>query len=267
MDQLIREIQQLSPSRTLGGEDDTTLTKNLEDCLNTAKTIVSAAPIDSQSEPSKLESSKPSESTDLDLRLFQQWWKTARDKINQGEYVEAERLLETTLTRSAPYGSKFLVREETMHTLAVAYVRQCKWEDAANIIDKLETPKGKQASEAMHELSKAYLHKGDTAKAKLWCQRAISWREVTVGDSHILYYQSINLLSEIYEAEGQIMEAKGFKESLPTNFEGNSHWEVTNHRMPRNRESLQYGTKRSSETYVDELSQSASSRRVDREWR
>ena len=108
-----------------------------------------------------------------------------------------------------------------MHTLAVAYVRQCKWEEAGNILDKCETPKGKQASEAMHELAKAHLSKGDTTKAKSWCQKAISWREVTLGEQHILYYQSINLLSEIYETEGQIMEAKGFKESLPSDFERN----------------------------------------------
>jgi tetratricopeptide (TPR) repeat protein len=225
MDQLIREVQQFSTSRTSAeGKTDQVLARNLEDCLNTAKTILTTAAIDSQPEAYEgvaAESSKTSESTDLQLRLYQQWWKSAMDEIDRGEYEKAETLLETTLTQSAPYGPRFAAREETMQTLAVAYVRQRKWEDAAKILDKLETPKGKQASGAMHELSRAHLSNGDTAKAKSWCQRAISWREVTVGEQHILYYQSINLLSEIYEAEGQIIEAKGFKESLPSSFKGN----------------------------------------------
>lgn len=126
------------------------------------------------------------------------------------------------------------VRESIEHTsggemqngpsevLAFVYCSQGKWNEAEKILERLENskPHGKHALKAMHAVARFYLNDKQYAKAQKWCEEAIYWWKATVGDRHVLYYLSINLLAGIYDAQGKLLESERYRNGLPSNFEG-----------------------------------------------
>lgn len=56
--------------------------------------------------------------------------------------------------------------------------------------------------------------------ARELCLTALYGRKKILGNAHVLYYQSINLLVLIYNAQGDSVEAEGYKALLPADFDG-----------------------------------------------
>lgn len=72
----------------------------------------------------------------------------------------------------------------------------------------------------MHTLAEVYNAKGDFEAAVLWCTRAIDLRIATVGRNHVLFHMSPSLLSQIYEAQRDQVEAEGYRNQLPVGIQG-----------------------------------------------
>ena len=66
----------------------------------------------------------------------------------------------------------------------------------------------------------------DYEDAKTWCLKAVQGRQTTLGKRHHLFYESVNLLAQIYDAKGDFVEAEGYKavlKELPLGLQGTSY--------------------------------------------
>jgi hypothetical protein len=72
----------------------------------------------------------------------------------------------------------------------------------------------------MQALAEVRYAKGTLDAARDVCLKAMYGRKNTLGRTHVLYYQSINLLALICEAQNDQVEAEGYKALLPSEFEG-----------------------------------------------
>jgi tetratricopeptide (TPR) repeat protein len=152
------------------------------------------------------------------LKVVQRSIELATLQFNRGEYSEAQILLESTLTRSKQIrGTRFERGHEIMEMLAMCYCQQSSWEAVTNILLQMleEQPEYAQRSlqtlEVMHSLAEVYLAKQDFRNAENWCQKAMAGRRITLGDQHALYHKSVLLLVEIFEVQGKMIEADGYK--------------------------------------------------------
>ena len=174
--------------------------------------------------------------------------KLARMSYNAQEYDEAKVLLESFRTRSeTKYGPNFEERNEVLEMLATTYCRLKEWEEVEDIVhlnfdsrekvvkllvwcycehsrwddaERLlcETVDSDSPLEADVEytLGEVYLAKGDYNKAITLCDNILR----TLGDDHVLFYMSLSLLTQIYEAKGDIIEVRLHRDLLPPGIEG-----------------------------------------------
>jgi hypothetical protein len=168
------------------------------------------------------ESSDLATHTGLDLLLLDQWWKSALQQISIGELSNSEQLLATILDRAERYGIKDGITTDALKVLAAVYSRQKMYEAAEHILERLRgcKPSGKFGSEAMHAVARAHLTNREFLKASRWGTEAIEWRKESVGEQHVLYYQSLDLMAEILDAQGRFVDAKELRSLLPRNYDG-----------------------------------------------
>ena len=107
-------------------------------------------------------------------------------------------------------------REEAVKTLVWCYCEDGRWNDAERILCDtidVETETDTDTNEALAEI---YLGKGEHDKAVKSCDKILK----TVGDDDVQFYVSLSLVSQIYEAKGDSIEAKLHRDLLPPGIEG-----------------------------------------------
>lgn len=68
--------------------------------------------------------------------------------------------------------------------------------------------------ERMRALAEICFTMKELDDAKTWCMKAVQGRLGTLGKRHHLFYKSVNLLAQIYDAKGEFVEAEGYKAVL-----------------------------------------------------
>lgn len=146
---------------------------------------------------------------------------SAVEKTLEGEFAEArdylERILETGLN-----DNDARVREKALEILAAVCAFEAKWDEAEQTLARLRSaaPIGNHYPKAMHMVARAHLNSKSYTKAFKWCKQARYWWKENLGDQSLFYYLSTNLLAEIFEARGDILDAKSLRRNLPPKFEG-----------------------------------------------
>jgi pentatricopeptide repeat protein len=185
---------------------------------------------------------------DRELVNIQTLLKLARVSYNSQEYDEAKVLLERFRTRSeAKYGPNFDERNEVLEMLAITYCRlkewdsaedivrlnfdsrekvvksmvwcyceQGRWDDAERLLCETLESESPHEADIEYTLGEVYLAKGYYDKAIKLCDKILR----TLGDDHVLFYLTLSLLTEIYEAKGDIIEVKLHRDLLPPGIEG-----------------------------------------------
>lgn len=192
---------------------------------------------------------------DLQKELIQSWRKSALLYYESQQYNEAKGFLEKLLKKStAKYGKAFEGRDDILRMLATCYCwledwksaegmlhsefdgrwkavellamcyLQCnKWDEAEKVLLQVDTEEEVQLQAwKMHALAEVSMAKGEFEIAISWCNKAIDLRTATIGSKHVLFFMSINLLAQIYEAQGDIVEATGYSDLLPPGIQGTS---------------------------------------------
>ena len=161
------------------------------------------------------------------------------DKIFAEGFKERNRTMETVAMEFFLLGKKeeagkiclgkqFEAREKIVELLATSYYHEKKWHEAKTfLIELLEYEmEEKLRLERMHTLAEICFAQGDLEDAKTWCTKAVRERLTALGKRHHLFYQSVNLLAQIYDAKGEFVEAEGYKAVLavlPLGLQGKSH--------------------------------------------
>jgi tetratricopeptide (TPR) repeat protein len=174
--------------------------------------------------------------------------KFARMSYGAQEYEEAKVLLQRYRARSeARYGPNFEERNDVLGMLATTHCRLKEWESAEEIVHMGFDGKDKaikllvwcycehgkwdnaekvlcetMLSESVHEtdadeiLAEVYFAKGDYDKAIRSCDTILR----ALSDDHVMFYMTLSLLAQIYEAKGDTIEAKLHRDLLPLGIEG-----------------------------------------------
>ena len=131
----------------------------------------------------------------------------------------AERLLQR----------QFKGKEKVVAMLADLYCRQGKWFEAETLCLEVDekTSNDCRGLEAIHAFAAFFFSQQEFNKSEFWCHRAAKGREKLLGKDNVLYCLSINLLVQIYEAQGKLAQAEAFKEVLPSGVEGISPMSAT----------------------------------------
>lgn len=112
--------------------------------------------------------------------------------------------------------TEFEGREEAVKTLVWCYCEEGKWDEGERILCSTinsENPSDVEINEMFAEI---YRWKGNYDKAIKSCDNILQ----TVEDDHIQFYLSLSLLTQIYEAKGDKIEARLHKDLLPSGIEG-----------------------------------------------
>jgi Tetratricopeptide repeat len=190
---------------------------------------------------------------DLEFEIIQHMRESAAKKFASQEYTEAENILFKILKRSETnFGPEYAWRAETtrmlatvywqtnkweeaekvmreewierdknMEMLAIALFQHGKWDEAENILHEILNDlmeNSPQELQVMHLLGEINLAKSNLKVAENWAVKAIRGRKLIFGND-ILFYESVNLLSQIYEAQEESTYAEAYKALLPRNFE------------------------------------------------
>ena len=116
-------------------------------------------------------------------------------------------------------GKRFIGREAVMDLLAMSYFRDKQWNEAKKILSDLmftEQPEENIRLQRLHNLAEVYLALKEYESARKCCMSVLEEREKRLGQGHILYFQSVELLVQIYEKTGDSDEAAFFKDLLST---------------------------------------------------
>jgi len=169
-------------------------------------------------------------SLDAEHEIIRGWRQSATVKFEAGQYEEAEELLEKVVNRSeVRYGPAFEGRDKITKLLTKIYDKLGKWAKLERILQEgIQALEDHQLLHTLYLLGEACLGKGDLDKAEEWCQYAYRGRKVLLGEHHIQYYQSLDLLARIYEAGGpsKRFEVEGYRALIPPGVQtGTIPWE------------------------------------------
>lgn len=122
-------------------------------------------------------------------------------------------------------GYRFEGREKVMQLLASSYIRERNWIEAKKVLSDLlftEKPADDIRRQRLHDLAEAYLALREVENAKKCCMNVFNERAEALGESHILYYQSVKLLIRICEKMGESDEVEYYKRMLESDSHGMS---------------------------------------------
>lgn len=128
--------------------------------------------------------------------------------------------------------------------LAMSYLEDKKWADAKSSLHHLlnyETDENVRW-QRMHMLAEACLGATEFAEAENWCLAALQGRQASMGIRHEQFYESVNLLVQIYKIMGKQVNAHehAVLHQLPPGLEGkNSSRVVINQRVHCDRAAVQ----------------------------
>jgi Tetratricopeptide repeat len=123
-------------------------------------------------------------------------------------------------------GKKFPAREKILELLATSFYHEKKWIEASLFLSELlqYDMEEKIRLERMHTLAEIAFTQKRFEEAKTWCLKAVQGRLTLLGKRNFQFYQSVNLLAQIYDAMGDFVEAEGYKAVLavlPPGLQGN----------------------------------------------
>ena len=118
-------------------------------------------------------------------------------------------------------GKRFAGREAVMELLAMSYLRDKQWNEAKRVFSELlysEQPEENIRLQRLQTLAEVHLALKDYENAQKCCMSVLDERRKRLGEGHVLYYQSVELLVQIYEktGRGDSDEAAFFKDQLAT---------------------------------------------------
>ena len=116
-------------------------------------------------------------------------------------------------------GKRFKEREAIMELLAKWYIGEKKWNDAKKVLSDLlftEKPNEDIRQQRLHNLAEVYFALKEFENAKKCCSSVFEERKKRLGEGHVLYYQSVELLVRISEKQGDSHEAEFYKGLLAT---------------------------------------------------
>jgi len=153
-----------------------------------------------------------------------QWWKSANEEINRGEFAQAEALLlliEDVTAKSGIAESSLRARM----TLALVYTYQEEYDKAESVLQRvsLEGPyMGKSGALAMHSIASARLFQNRYEDAAKWCSVALEWKAATLGTTNPLYLQTLDLRADLYERQGKLLEADEDRKQISVEYKGST---------------------------------------------
>jgi ankyrin repeat protein len=110
-----------------------------------------------------------------------------------------------------------------MQLLATFYIGEKKWKDAKKVLSDLlffEKPEDHIRERWLHDLSEVYLALGEFENARKCCKNVFESREKRLGEGHVLYFQSAELLARISHKEGDLLEEAFYRNLLASDSHG-----------------------------------------------
>lgn len=161
-----------------------------------------------------------------EAKLFLQRFK-ARSEARYGpifeERSEVLSMLATTYCRLRDWKNaedishmNFEGREKALKALVYAYCEHGRWDDAERILLDIGDFESVRGMEYEYTLAELYLVRGYHEKAIQSCDKILQ----VLGDDHVLFYMSLSLLAQIYEAKGDPIEARLHRDLVPLGIEG-----------------------------------------------
>lgn len=116
---------------------------------------------------------------------------------------------------------RFEGRDQMEEVLAMSYYDRGKWDEAEKLL--LDLVRGRkeftvQGLHALHMLANIKYNREEYEDAEDFCIRSMNGRRMILGNQHVSYFQSVNMLSEIYQAEGDLVDAAECKSLLPSGY-------------------------------------------------
>ena len=124
-----------------------------------------------------------------------------------GEYDLAEEIINHY---------KFEGREKATKALVFSYCEDGRFDDAERILRELAELEGSREMDSEYMLAELCLVRGHYDKAIQSCDKIIH----ILGEEHILFYMSLSLLAQIYDAKGDTIEARLHRDLVPPGMEG-----------------------------------------------
>ena len=196
-------------------------------------------------------------SAKFDNPLTQRWLTSGREKFDKDDFADAEQLLQRMLrSADATYKTHWKGRDDVLRMLAVSYCQLDLWEEATLVLEEEFEGKDKimefyakraywngsyeESAEVLVRLIQSCAADQDKlvemrltqalAEVKFateefdealeLCLKVTAGRKQMLGSRHVLYFQSINLLTWIYQAKKDSVENARYKKRLPDRFQG-----------------------------------------------
>jgi hypothetical protein len=139
----------------------------------------------------------------------------ARAYCQQGMWDEAEVII---------IREQFEGRDKVMETFAAGCCQSGNTEKAATMLlrrlEEHNTQKDRQTLLAVKTVAESFLAEKDFPKAEDWCKKTFREANDILGRQDLLFCQSILLLAEVYEVQGDLVEVAGYQALLPPSFQG-----------------------------------------------
>jgi ankyrin repeat protein/tetratricopeptide (TPR) repeat protein len=153
--------------------------------------------------------------SDLTTEVIHSSVRLGKQLFEQEEYTEAEKYLLKALERGeADHDTESDWRIDTLRMLAITCYKQGEWDEAEKYLLELIVGKDEtdcRALGAMHMLAEVYMAKENLEKAYQYCHRAVKGRRTALGRDNQLVHQSVSLLADIFEAQGDPVEAAVYR--------------------------------------------------------
>jgi len=130
----------------------------------------------------------------------------AKDAFVHGMKSSSERIL----------SKQFDGKEEIMESFAKSYIREENWSEAKPILLTLLQNETDQSArlQRMHTLANVCFAQKEYGEAESWCLKAVMGSQSPIEEGNRLFYQAVNLLAQIYNAEGDHMQAASYEAVL-----------------------------------------------------
>ena len=169
------------------------------------------------SSPPTTQAASDSES-DTENDMFSRIWDLAVTHYKAQDYAKAETFLTKLTLRSPPKSTAQTHLVTIRIMLAYAYGAQEKWTQAEQILlstASLPNNPDTITGSTYHTLALIFLQNHAFTDAIHFCRRARSLRRKTFGKTGPPFYESMLLLAQIHEAEGDVVEAEICRTFVP----------------------------------------------------
>ena len=234
-------------ARLAGFDDRVSENTNLADLRNNEINywVRKRAGSDTNGEGTRVDSA--SSTFDREHANLQTLLKLSKEAYIDQNFYEARALLENFRKRSEiKYGSNFEERSEVLGLLATIYCRLAdwkkaeeivhlnfdgqeiamkslvfcywdhrRWDDAERILSEMSESDTADETDCKYILAELYFERGLYEKAIQTCDALLQ----ILGKNHELFYLTLNLLAQVYEAKGDAFEARLHRELLPHGIE------------------------------------------------